>query len=559
MQTSDDRGWVKPLGTESDGNQMDPISAESSPRNSLLLSGLILSTLIVVAVVGVFAWRGLRGDPFGSARSIPAGMDYVVSFDALALSDSDRLQRFVDAFTAPAFAAGLIEERPGDLLETIDSGFVDETGFSLIDDIAPWIGRSVSIAGTIPELLDPYATAEELEISLLLSADVRDGAAAEAFLRKLVATLEDEGITARATAIGDHAGYRMGDPGDDFTGALVLTDGALLIGLYDDVVAGISARENERSMLDDPEYREAMTHLPADQMMSFFVSGRALDSLATLGTGGLYGIESPAEPLDSPSFGGSLGLVDEGVLVTYVSVGEEVLPDSVGPDRKVLAALPSGTLGFVSIAGDTGVTEPLDSELFDSLGMPTESFEDEFGFDLIAVLESLSGEFTFAITESRQGAIAQTSDIPVGVLAAIGLNDVAPLTDAVDSVVQLLREGGLEVVSNGRVSTVVDGSDEVVSYSLADNLFVIGAGSGLVADVANGDGGSVVESDLYRELDKVVAGDGLVLFADIPGIVSMVPQTSNEAAVLAPLRGIGVGMYTDGNAGVVETLLLVDY
>jgi hypothetical protein len=56
-----------------------------------------------------------------------------------------------------------------------------------------------------------------------------------------------------------------------------------------------------------------------------------------------------------------------------------------------------------------------------------------------------------------------------------------------------------------------------------------------------------------------VAGDGLVLFADIPGIVRMVPQTTNEAAVLAPLRGIGVGMYTDGNAGVVETLLLVDY
>jgi hypothetical protein len=88
---------------------------------------------------------------------------------------------------------------------------------------------------------------------------------------------------------------------------------------------------------------------------------------------------------------------------------------------------------------------------------------------------------------------------------------------------------------------------------------VVGSGHDLVSDVATSAEGGLLTSDLYRELDDAVVGDGLVGYADISGIVDLVPMTRDEAAVFSPLRGIGVGGESDGTAQVMELLVLVDY
>ncbi|MEA2002650.1 MAG: hypothetical protein U9N84_12320, partial [Actinomycetota bacterium] len=328
-----------------------------------------------------------------------------------------------------------------------------------------------------------------------------------------------------------------------------------------DVVAAIETRESGASMAEDAAFVETMTRLPADQMVSFYVSGSAFDSLVALGSLGLPGTPA-ADEVASPvaSLGGSVGLVDEGLLVTYVAVGDDTAVESAGPDLAVLEALPAETLGFMSIAGNQVASETtVDTAAFDALGLPMEMFEDEFGIDLVAILESLSGNLTLAATETRDSAIARMADVPVGIVLALGLTDSTPMADLIGVATEQLSGGGLSTVVEGTVTSFVDGNGEVVSYSLQDERLIVGTGPELVGDVVAGQAGGLLATDIYRDLDATLAGDGLIVFADIGRIVRLIPMTSDEAAVLAPLRGMGVGVGSGSGAVVVETLLLVDY
>jgi hypothetical protein len=90
-------------------------------------------------------------------------------------------------------------------------------------------------------------------------------------------------------------------------------------------------------------------------------------------------------------------------------------------------------------------------------------------------------------------------------------------------------------------------------------LFVVGTDRDLVSGVVSGDAGGLLGSPLYKELDGLVLGDGLVGYADVGSIVDLVPLTQDEAAVFAPIRGIGYGGEDSEGAFQMEVLILVDY
>ena len=123
----------------------------------------------------------------------------------------------------------------------------------------------------------------------------------------------------------------------------------------------------------------------------------------------------------------------------------------------------------------------------------------------------------------------------------------------------LYRESGADVGQSGGVTTVSFDGEDIASYSVSDELLVIGTGSDLVADVVAGSGSGLVDSAMYQELDALVVGDGLIFYADIARIVGLVPTTSNESAVFAPLRGTGFGGEVRGDTLLMEVLVLVDY
>jgi hypothetical protein len=556
----EDRGWVRPVSGDAGAAHMDPIEpTRDGPRRSWV-GGLVLVVLIVAAVAAAVVWRGRNGDPFASARSIPATMDYVMTFDALALSDSERLQSFVDAFAVPMVDAGVIDSYPNDLVAAIDETMAEESGFTLTDDLLPWVGRSISIAGTVPEMDDPYGY--DIDLSFVISADVRDEAAAEAFVAKVIGKVGEENVQVTAAEIGGQAGYLFVESAEAPAIALVLTDDSLLVGMEGDVAAAIEAKSAGLSMADDGEFVDTMSQLPEERMVAFYVAPSAFDSLLDLGAMGVPGgsIE-PTQSLEGTAAATAISLVDEGLLVSYVVAGGEDYAAALLPDQSVVNSLPDDTLGFVSVAGAGSADDALiDQDALAELGYPLEALSQELGIDIGGLLESFSGDLTFAVAETRNSSIAAATDVPVGVVGAIGLTDSGTANELIAMLEGMFVPEGFAIDRDGALTTISGDGQELVSYSTQDDLFVIGTGSELVENIATRSPGGLVDSALYGELDDATIGDGLVMFVDIAGVVDLVPLTSDEAAVLSPLRGIGAGgAVTDDNTMLMEVLVLIDY
>jgi hypothetical protein len=557
MSSYDDRGWVAPVPGEGDGH-MDPIEPTQRTIRSSVIGGIILVAVIAAAVTGTILWRSRNGDPFASAHSVPANMDFVVTFDALALSDSQELQSFVDAFAVPMVNAGMIEDYPDDLVGAVDEALATDTNFTLSDDILPWIGRSVSLAASVPQL-DP-GTFGITDVSLLLSADVRNHDAAEVFVTKVLSEMAQNDLETTATTIGGLPGYAWQDASAGISFGLVLTDDSLLIGVERDVADAIAANDAGLSIADDATFTDVMSHLPDNRMVSFYMSKGALDGILDLATMSSFGMGQtvPQENLFN-GMGASVSLVDEGMLFSYAVAGEQQAQTVIAPDRDVVAALPDDTLAFFSVAGSGTGTGTVDEQMLGSFGDLFDQVYNETGVDVQALLGSLSGDITVAATETRDGSLAAQSEVPVGVVGALGLTDTGPITDLLATLEGSMAPPSVDFEKDGGVTTVSENGQELVSYSIGSDVFVIGTGRQLVSDVVAGGDGGPRNSDLYRKLDGLLVGDGLVGYADIPAIVDLIPMTSEEAAVVAPVRGVGIGGKSDGNVQQMEMLVLVDY
>jgi hypothetical protein len=193
------------------------------------------------------------------------------------------------------------------------------------------------------------------------------------------------------------------------------------------------------------------------------------------------------------------------------------------------------------------------------MGGAIEDLSYQTGIDIGALLGSLSGRVTLAVTETRDGVIAAQTDVPVGMVGALGISDPGPIGDLLAMVEQSFGESGLEFDRSDGVTTVSADGAQMVSYSTGSDLFVVGTGRDLVSGVVSGNAGGLAESPLYQELDGLVLGDGLVGYADVGAIVGLVPLTRDEAAVFAPIRGIGYGSEGSEDALQMEVLVLVDY
>ncbi len=555
MDTHDDRGWVRPVAAGADSAFMDPIEPTGRTIRSSIVGGIILVAVVAAAIAGTVIWRGRNGDPFASARSIPADMDFVITFDAVGLGDSERLQALVDAFAEPLVAAGEIDEYPQDLVLAIDEAMSESSGFTLMDDILPWIGRSVSLAARVPDIdLDTFQVEE---LSGLLSADVRDMEKAAAFVDKVLAEFTDNGVEVAAASVGGLPGYRWEEDGISI--AFVLTDSALLLGIESDVASAIEARDAGLSIAEDAVFQDTMERLPEERMVAVYVASSAVDGFVDLAARGMPTTDLEYDDQLFTSVGSSVSLTDEGLLFSYVMVGVDETGGVIAPDSDVLATLPDDTLGFLSIAASGTAPEGFDELALADMGYPLEGISSQLGVDIGTLIEAISGSLTVAVTETRDSVIAQQTDVPVGIVGALGLTDSGPVNDLVASLEDILSQQGADFDrGNGATNVSIDGQP-IVSYATVEDMLVIGTSDDLVSRVSSGTGGGLTNSPLYQELDAAIAGDGLVFYIDLGRVVGLVPMTSDEAAVLAPLRGIGFGGEVDGDAVAMEVLVLIDY
>jgi len=567
-------GWVEAL-PPADADGMVPQVRLQPERRGRVAAALILTVVIVAAIGVAAAWRGRTGDPLASARMVPADVDFAVTIDVLQLGEGERLERLVATFADPLFEAGTIAE-PFDLVEAIDEAMLEETGLTLSDDVLPWIGRSATMAVSMGDLgilsdfaaettLHEAGAAEALyrqsDLTLpgvLVAAGVRDHAAADAFVEAVVALVEEEGGSVTPRTIAGFDGYDVGDGMDMGPILVVLTDDMLLVGTDTMVSQSLALDGGAGSLATDRDYQSALSRLPQERVITAFFDMSFLEGLAgsPLGTG----ITSGLSQAELGTYAVSVSVVDEGVRLNYAFEGD-LGGYSLSPDREIVDALPADTVAFLSVDGGerAGLTDDLDPALrgqLDSLGA---EFEAMTGVDLLELIAAFSGKLTVAVTETRQGSIAEQAQIPVGVVGVIGLLDRGPIDELLGLLDEVPADSGLELTTDGNlISLHVDGQ-EMASFSVSDDRLVVGSGRDLVTAVVEGTGEGLTGSSLYRELDGLIAGDGLIAFADVSRLAGLVPMEMDERSIVERVRGIGAGIETDGGGSSAEVLILIDY
>jgi hypothetical protein len=568
--TDQEPGYVRPL-SEDGTPDMDALAA-SQPRSrrGAVIGGVVLAVVAAGAVGGVLLWRSLVGSAFAATEAVPPDADVVVTFDLLQVRDSEQLERLVAAFTQPAADQGLIDPEDLDWLARLDEVLLEQAGFTLADDVAPWIGRSVSIAGWLPDDLDLADSDAGFEPGGVLVAGVRDRAGAADFLDKVV-TRSEQASGAEAVRSSVRGGELVVVEGGSFETAgfiAYLDDDRLILATSrDDIERALDARDGE-SLADDADFAALMEALPADRLVAGYVAtGWVADAVRSAPLDGQApaGIDQFIGTIDETgAVAGSITLEGEGVafdLVAPAVEGQSSIDASVltFPER-----LPDETLAFFgsplpddAIGMGLESLRDLDPFLYDDT---VGGLEEMLGFDLVGdVLPALGREIVVAAVGTPEGMFSDQFGVNVGFVGGIGVLARAPVEEAVRALEDMAADGGISVRSLGSVSVVGDEFSDLFAYGVGDDALAVGTGPAVVEALLSGAGDPVTTTSLYQQLDGLLPGDGMVLYVDMHGIYAAVDWQGPERGILDPLVGIGAADETTAGLLHGRLMVLVDY
>lgn len=505
--------------------------------------------LVVVFSASALAVGLLTGGALASLEAVPADVDFVVALDLLQLSDAERIDALVSAFAEPLEDAGYIDGAEIDLFGQISEDLEDELGVNLFDDLLPWIGRSVAVAGWLPA---DFFTSQEPDILLVVT--VRNRASAAEFLEQVadgdfeVTTMEDGDLYVGAETVGV---FWLGND-------LLLAANSRVV-----IRDALNARSGE-SLADDEVFSSVLNELPPEPLLTFFAGPGIVDSIATANSE-----LGPTNPLDgfADGFRGAaiaITLVDSGIRFDIAQLLERDITEQAAQPDEVsgVAALPLETLGYAGmVIPDNAIGDlleelrALDPVAYDEIAVEA---QETLGVDLLGeVLPSFGGEMLLSVIQTRDGFLAEESGISIGLLVTMGVLDTAPISATIASLEELAIEEEV-VIDEGTPNVARFEGNEIVAYQVTDDALVIGSASSVVSDFLSGDGG-LTNGELHRELDAALPGDGLSFYVDLSRIFDIAEMSRADRAIVEPLRAIGASSSFDGELVTGTLLILIDY
>ncbi len=554
---------VRPLDDE--GQPIEPIRPRRRDRRGMLVAGGVVGLVVVLAVGAVIAWNTLVGSPYGAAEAIPADADFVVTMDFLQIRDTERVERFIQAFAEPMAAHGIIDEVPDfeAALQEFDDEAEAELGFRFAEDVFSWVGRSGAFAVWFPEdlfAIDPMTTSQVPEY--LATIEVRDEAKAQAFLDRMVAEALDDGVELQPITVAGNPGYAIQDP--QAPAFLMLYDGRFLLG--DSVATLRRAVETAPadSVAQTDEFQELTAATGGDALMTMYTSSHLIEQVTSVYED--LGLDTSAVAGTANSAMAAVSLDDDGILVRSASGGAEQFAVAQG---RWAEGLPADAYGFVDVVLPEAYFENLSDFYLDVMagtGLTAHDIEeftapvDEvIGMSLLDdLLPQFGGELVFAAAPADDGALAVDAGIDVGLLFGIGVQDAQIVEQALDNAILLLAEQGLSVIDRDGVRVLTADGLDVGAVTVTDEAFVVSSSPDMLDVFARGNG-RLGASERYQRIDELLAGEGLALYVDIAAIVDHYATDPEVRDVLAPLVGIGASYTVEGEYQVTEFRLVVDY
>lgn len=542
--------------------------------------GLALGIVLVIAALGVgafFTVRAFLRPSAATANAMPPETRLYASLDLLQLLDEDKLTRLSAVFKDSLTQSNLQLDRAS-LSDQLDIALQERYDFNFSADIAPWLGRSLG-AGIVD--LQVGAQGEPTPTAAIVALEVRDTGAADAFLQKLLAQIEQDSGQVAAGASYKNTGYYQLGEGEDMVSFGRQARLMLLAVGADAMPLALDALDGE-SLADNADFKDVIAELPTERVVTLFFShdffpqllslaGNQIETLpldAALSDAGLAGLRGVAA---------SLGLSEPGITLDAITLLDPTTPSedrSSMPGSGAPAALmPADTVLFINGGSwntlwqgirRSMVSEASEADVADAMQL----FEQSVGFNPDDELfPYLTGELAIALAPTTQGVIAEGTGVGLSLLLSSGIDDAAALITVGDKFQAYAEQlAGLPLIAKTTVGErTLYITDPTLSpldlgYAITTDQFVLGTPAVAVQALGSADNPHLSDAALYTRAQASV-GAPPAFYLDIHGLLESLPaelDISELSRFLTNVPMIAATGSTGPTGGAVHWVLFLD-
>ena len=488
---------------------------------------VITAALIVVLGLGFGVYfliqvQSLSHPPEETAKFLPVGTSLYVSMNLRPGAEQlMKAKDILDLFKENSKFEEKLDELYGDL--------EDEIGINVEEELFPWLGPEIAIAIPAFEGID-----ETPEIVAFIGTT--DTAAAESFLRKLLAFGEESaGTTYEEGVTLGHLIFEV-DPSEEFSTHIALTDDYIVIATGAETLESTLNRMafdgNKDSLLDAPGFQQAREAAESPRFGLMYVD--IAEIMDQLGEAVEEGTADSLKDFDDqlPDFiVASSSFINKGIrLSTSFEVRGQPF-DTASTNSVGSAELaPEHAAALLSFVGVRDAWEMFRDEFTDVLGLDLDEALDEIEADTGINIEQdilswMTGELAFALL-LPDGVRFSLDEIHANVY--LEFDDRANAHSGMEAIQGAMEDGGVEfhvVDIDGTDAVVVDLSDEQglpslsPGYVVLDDYVVIGTtllSLRQAVEVARGDIHSLRDSSAFsRSLAAAGNSTDFMLYGNI--------------------------------------------
>ena len=507
---------------------------------------LVLGTAVGVGVYFFIQIQTLSHPPEETAKFLPMETSLYVSMNLRpGAGQLMKARDILDLFKDNSKFEEKLDELYGDIEE--------ETGINVEEDVFPWLGPEIAIAIPTLEGID-----ETPEFVAFIGAT--DTAAAESFLRKLIAFGEESNGTEYEEGVTRGYLTFVVDPSDDVSAHIALTDDYIVIATGAEALESAldrmdSGQDQDRpSLFDNPGFQEAREAAESPRFGIMYVDiagiidqlGEDIDQL-----GGSFDeeiVDSLRDFSDQlPDFiVASSSFIDKGIRVStsfdYPTQDQLFVPASTNSVGSAGRA-PEDTVALLSFVGVKDAWERFRDEVTDLPGLDLDEALDEIEADTDTDIEEdilswMTGELAFAML--LPGGVSFSLD-EIHANVYVEFDDRAKALSSMEKIQAAVEDGGVEfsvVDVEGTDAVVMNLSDDqgplnlTPGYVVLDDYVVIGTtltSLRQAVEAGRGDIPSLRESSAFsRPLAAAGNSTDFMIYGNIRRIIKEVLDQLDE-------------------------------
>lgn len=465
--------------------------------------------VFLVLLGGILYYVFGMGSASYAAKILPEGTDFFVAVNP-DLSQLKNFSRIKDLYMSVPEVKKAIDD-------DFKSRVKNEYNIDFETDIKPWLGGEMAFA--IPE-----ANSTNTKPDFLLYVATRDMNKTESCLKKIRDRLISKGVYFDEKTYQGAKLYIQ-------RGALTplvyaLNKDFMLVSNSENVISQTLDRDKNKgkqSLSQNKTYKKVVSKLPGSRAGLVYVNPR--DIINQLGRNNRELLQIGQQMGQYDGEGMALSFVSEGVRLDYAmsclpeKVNEESTPTSdVSVLRKTSEVLPADAvaclgLGYLKPSLETFVNKTAYQPGLQDISRGINEFERETGINLEGdILSWMRGDAVVALLPEKSGMWAQRSNLPLGLLVAIGTNDRNAAMNKMDKISAVFSREGLIVQSdtyNGHeIRYLVEPyrGEVVGGYCLYNDMVLIGSSRELLQNVM-GSSEHLVNSSNFKKYTNSLPED----------------------------------------------------